>query len=720
MASTSMLGSPLLAEPHPDGAAPGRRRSAAAARWLAVLRTPVGASAGLLLAAVLVLAVLGPVLFTHRANVIDTNSILAGPSAKHWVGTDNLGRDLFYRVLVGTRLSIELALLATAIAVVAGMLLGTVPVLFGRRAGRLVGAAVNIAVAFPGLLLALFFAVIFGVGAKGAVLAIGFAGAPSFARLCQTLVAGIAERDFVAAARIAGVGRFRLLMRHVLPNIGEPLIVNATIGAGGALLAFAGLSFLGLGVQAPSYDWGRLLGDGLNGIYVHPAAALAPGVAVVVAGLAFNLFGEAVAKGIGLTTTIGGASLAGALARSGTGAGRDDGGRTDVASDPASDSASDSASNPESDSVLDVRDLSVTFPGVAGRPVRPVRGVSFSVGRSEAIGVVGESGSGKSLTALAIARLVEEPGRVDAARLSFLGTDLRTGSARAHRQLLGTSFAMVFQDPMTSFNPTRRIGRQLAEVAQQHQGMTRSQALARAVDRLRVVRVPGAQRRAHQYPHEFSGGMRQRAMIAMGVMGNPALIVADEPTTALDVTVQRQVLDLLGSIRAADGVAMLLISHDVTVVRQVCDRVLVMYAGRIVEDLPSVDLTSGHHPYTRALVAAVPDMHTDLDQPLTVIPGRPVDPANVPPGCAYAPRCPLADDHCRSEDPALIADGPRRRVACWHSDEAPVAVAMGKRTNTVLNASSAVGGSTALNTSTPLNTSTALDTSTAIGAQGRP
>jgi peptide/nickel transport system ATP-binding protein/peptide/nickel transport system permease protein len=627
-----------------------RRGRATATRWLGVLRTPVGAGAGLLLAAVLALAVLAPILWSHRANAYNTNEILQGASSRHWVGTDNLGRDLFFRVLVATRLSVELALLATAIAVVAGLVLGTTPVLLGRRAGRFVTAVVNVAVAFPGLLLALFFAVVFGVGAKGAVLAIGFAGAPGFARLTQTLVAGIAERDFVAAARIAGVGRIRLLLRHILPNIGEPLVVNATIGAGGALLGFAGLSFLGLGVQAPRYDWGRLLGDGLNGIYVHPAAALAPGVAVVIAGLAFNLFGEAVAKGVGLTTTIGRVPLPRRPARPSA--------EPVVLRKPAS-----------PDCVLDVRDLSVSFPGPGG-PVQPVRRVSFSVRRGEAVGVVGESGSGKSLTALALARLVEEPGQVDAERLEFLGTDLLAGAPRTHRHLLGTSLAMVFQDPMTSFNPTQRIGRQLAEVAREHQGMTRGQALARAVDRLRAVRVPAAQRRARQYPHEFSGGMRQRAMIGMGVMGNPALIVADEPTTALDVTVQRQVLRLLQAIRAADDVAILLISHDVTVVGQVCDRVLVMYAGQIVEDLPAAELgTAARHPYTRALVAAVPDMHTDLSVPLAVIPGRPVVPEDRPPGCPYAPRCPLADDRCSREDPPLVSDAAGRRVACWHAGE---------------------------------------------------
>jgi len=657
-----MTTSPLHADPAPGptavGAAPPRR-STGARRWLAVLRTPVGAGAGALLALVLLLAVLAPLLFSGRAEAVDTDHVLEGASAAHWVGTDNLGRDLFFRVLVATRLTVGLALLATLIAVVVGIVLGTAPLLLGRRAGRLVVAAVDIAVAFPGLLLALFFAVVFGVGMTGSVLAIGFAGAPAFARLTQTLAAGVAERDFVAAARVAGVGRVRLLLRHVLPNIGEPLVVNATIGAGGALLAFAGLSFLGLGVQAPAFDWGRLLQDGLSGIYVHPAAALAPGVAIVVAGLAFNLFGEAVAKGIGLTTTAGvvRSPRRAAAARAVQAAQADQG-------QPGTDRG-----RRDGRPVLDVRDLTVTFPGAAG-PVRPVRGVTFAVGAGEAVGVVGESGSGKSLTALAIARLVEHPGHVSAGRLDLLGTDLRTGSERSHRRLLGTSFAMVFQDPMTSFNPTQRIGRQLAEVAEQHSGLSRARALGRAVDRLRSVRIPAAERRARQYPHEFSGGMRQRAMIGMGLMGEPALIVADEPTTALDVTVQRQVLDLLQSIRTADDVALLLISHDVAVVRQVCDRVLVMYAGRVVEDLPAAELTTAaRHPYTRALVASVPDMSVDLDRPLPVIPGRPVDPAHQPPGCAYAPRCPLASRRCAEEDPDLVDDGNGRRVACWHASE---------------------------------------------------
>ncbi|AUI59241.1 dipeptide/oligopeptide/nickel ABC transporter permease/ATP-binding protein [Amycolatopsis sp. BJA-103] len=612
------------------------------AKWLAALRTPVGAFSATLLSLVIALAVLAPILWHDKAFAIDTEAIAQGSSAAHWLGTDDLGRDILFRVLVATRLSVLLAVLATVIGVVTGLVLGTLPSLLPRPAARLVTSAVNIAVAFPGLLLVLFFSVIFGVGTHGAVLAVGFALAPAFARLAQTLSASVAGQDFVSAARISGVGRIRLLVRHILPNIGEPLVVNATIGAGSSLLAFSGLSFLGIGVQAPDYDWGRLLGEGLNGIYVNPAAALAPGVAVVLAGLAFNLVGETVAGVIGVRT-----------------------GSRKLAPRPVTPAREDVAEDRD-DAVLVVENLQVAFPRPAGWTV-PVRGVSFTVHAGEAIGVVGESGSGKSLTGLAVSRLVEAPAMVTADRLDFAGKPLLTTPERDLRGLLGTSLAMVFQDPMTSFNPTRRIGRQLAEVAEQHQGLPRAKAFERAVDRLRAVRIPAAERRAKQYPHEFSGGMRQRAMIGMGLMGDPRLIIADEPTTALDVTVQRQLLRLLARTRAERNTAIILISHDIAVVSQTCERMLVMYAGRVVEDLPSAG--TPRHPYTRALLAATLDLETDRDAPLAVIPGRPPEPDRVPTGCAFADRCPAVTDRCRLEDPVLERVESGHRVACWQPHE---------------------------------------------------
>jgi peptide/nickel transport system ATP-binding protein/peptide/nickel transport system permease protein len=649
---------------------PPARRSRRPGAFRKAARSPLGIASGILLALILLLAILAPVLWTSQANALDVVNMRQGPSAKHWLGTNLLGQDIFYRVLVASRLSVGLALAATVIGVGAGLVLGTAPVVLGRRAGRFVTSVINVAVAFPALLLALFFAVIFGVGARGALLAVGFASAPAFARLVRTLSASVAGLDYIAAARIAGVSRFRLLTRHVLPNIGEPLIVNATIAAGDALLSFAGLSFLGLGVQAPSYDWGQLLNDGLQDIYTRPAEALGPGVAVVIAGLAFNLFGEALAVGLGTSGPRLGklrSAIAAAAAKS-----------LAVSAQPPPRTAA-------GDAVLHVSDLEVAFPG----GVHPVRGVSFTVHRGEAVGLVGESGSGKSLTALAVSRLLEHPAHVSASELTLLGQDLRATGGRGRatgamsdgelRRFLGIKAGLVFQDPMTSFNPVKRIGAQLAEVAAEHHGLSRRQAGQRAVERLRAVRIPRPEHRARQFPHELSGGMRQRAMIGMAIMGEPALVIADEPTTALDVTVQRQVLRLLKSIQAGtDGparasgssdMALLFISHDITVVGQVCDRVLVMYAGKVVESLPTADLAArARHPYTRALLAAVPSMETPRELPLAVIPGRPADPADLPAGCAFAARCAFADAKCLDADPALIPDDAGGEVACWHVD----------------------------------------------------
>ncbi|KRB73292.1 peptide ABC transporter ATP-binding protein [Nocardioides sp. Root190] len=604
--------------------------------------TPLGITGFALLALILFLAVFAPSIWGDRATTVDVPSALQGSSSEHWLGTDALGRDLFARVLVATRLSLELAAIATVIRVAVGLLLGTAPMFLGRRLGGVVMAAVTILVAFPALLVVLFLATIFGVGATGAVLAIGLAGAPSFARLCHTLFASVEASDYIAAARTAGVSRPRILFRHVLPNVAEPLVVSATIDMGYTLLAFAGLSFLGLGVQVPSYDWGQLMQDNLSRIYTDPLAAIGPGLAVVIAGLAFNFIGEAVARSFGTRDDV----------------------RRPVAPPRRVPASLRRQDQPD---LLTVEDLRVDFTTSRGVS-RPVRGVSFSVKAGEAVGIVGESGSGKSMTALAVAGLVDEAGVVDAGRLSFDGADLLDGGD--HRRLLGTSLAMVFQDPMTSFNPAHRIGAQLAEVGRTHQALGRRVAWARAVDRLQAVRVREPERRARQYPFEFSGGMRQRAMLAMGLMGSPRLVIADEPTTALDVTVQKEVLALLGEIREQEGAALLFISHDVSVVREVCDRVLVMYAGRIVEDLPASELDESSHPYTRALVAAVPHMETDTDRPLAVIPGQMIDPSESPAGCAFAARCPRASVRCGVEEPVLEVLPSGARVACWHPGEA--------------------------------------------------
>ncbi|MFB8038963.1 ABC transporter permease, partial [Streptomyces sp. NPDC056004] len=249
------------------------------------LQTPIGVTALTALLLVALVAVLGPVLLGDRAAQVDTDAINQGSSAAHLLGTDQLGRDIAARVVVATRLTLRLTLLAAVIGVGGGLLLGVAPAVVGRRLGRLITATVGVLVAFPGLLFLLFLATIFGVGTTGAVFAVGLAMVPPMARLVQNLTASVAGSDYVAAARILGVGRFRMVVRHLLPNIAEPSVLFATQATGGILVAFSGLSFLGLGVQPPQYDWGRLLNEQLNRIFVNPAAALAPGAAVVLTGL---------------------------------------------------------------------------------------------------------------------------------------------------------------------------------------------------------------------------------------------------------------------------------------------------------------------------------------------------------------------------------------------------------------------------------------------------
>lgn len=559
------------------------------------LRTPIGVTALTACLLVALVAVLGPVLLGDRAAQVDTDAINQGSSAAHLLGTDQLGRDIAARVVVATRLTLRLTLMAAVIGVGGGLLLGVAPAVVGRRLGRLITATVGVLVAFPGLLFLLFLATIFGVGSTGAVFAVGLAMVPPMARLVQNLTASIAGSDYVAAARILGVGRFRMVVRHLLPNIAEPSVLFATQATGGILVAFSGLSFLGLGVQPPQYDWGRLLNEQLNRIFVNPAAALAPGAAVVLTGLMFGLVGEVLAQAGGRRAPQ----------------------APETTPQEELGTPHEPAVEHDGGALVRARDLRVTFPG--GR--QAVRGISLDIGAGEAVGLVGESGSGKSLSALALADLVPHPGLVSAAALGFDGHDLRADPR------LGTELAMVFQDPMASLNPALRVGLQLAEVAEVHLGASRAEATARAVDRLDAVRIATPGRRARQRPHEYSGGMRQRAVIAMGLMGKPKLIIADEPTTALDVAVQRQVLDLLAEVREESGAALLLISHDLAVVAQVCERVLVMYAGLVVENLPVTELLGGAaHPYTRALVGAVPTMTTDRGTELATIPGRPPEP----------------------------------------------------------------------------------------------
>ncbi|WP_341934656.1 dipeptide/oligopeptide/nickel ABC transporter permease/ATP-binding protein [Microbacterium sp. LWO14-1.2] len=568
------------------------------------LLTPTAIAAVVGAALLAFLAIAGPLLWGAAADTTDVSSRLLGASAAHPFGTDELGRDILARVLAATRLTLLLTLGATAIALAGGVVFGLVASILPRYPRRWFTGLLDILLAFPWLLMVLFFTVIWGATATGAMLAIGFAGIPSFARLVYNLASSVSGRDYVRAARVVGVGPVGILVRHVLPNIANPFFVNAAATASVTLLSFAGLSFLGLGVQAPAYDWGRMLQEGILRIYVNPLAAIGPGIAIVLAGLVFTLLSEAVAatRGAGLRAVAARATGAVTLASRRTG-------RVPAATEPAS------------DIVAEITDLRIAFPTADGGAVERVRGVDLRIARGEIVGIVGESGSGKSLTAMALAGLLGDDAIVTTSGHRFDDLDMTRTLTASDRARLGVELGMIFQDPLTSLNPALTIGRQLTEVPEVHMGMRPTQARARAADALSAVGIANAASRLTQYPHEFSGGMRQRAMIGMALTGRPRLIVADEPTTALDVTVQRQVMGVLHRAQEETGAAIVFISHDIALVSAFCDRVIVMKDGLVVESLAADRIREdARHPYTRALIACLPDMTSDRTRPLPVIP----------------------------------------------------------------------------------------------------
>ena len=418
----------------------------------------------------------------------------------------------------------------------------------------------------------------------------------------------------------------------MLPNVAEPLLLTLMLTMGDALLALAGLSLLGVGVQPPSYDWGGMLTEGIQRIYVTPIVVVGPAVAIIFAALGFNLLGESLAKG-------------------GT-AGRDPpaaSGRPSFLR-PSSMTERGAGRRPR-ETVLDVRGLSVAFPGGSV----PVRDVSITVEPGEIVGIVGESGSGKSLTAMAIAELLPVRAQATTVRRLLFGHDLGSLGNAARRRLLGRSLSIVYQDPMASLNPALRVDRQLGEVAEVHEGLSRREARKRSVERLRSVRIGSPERRARNYPHELSGGMRQRVMIAMGLMGSPQLIIADEPTTALDVTVQQQIIKLLDDVAPRRGRRR---SSSRTTSRSfpaVPARARDVRGPHCRGARRATLVRQPAHPYTAALLASVPTMETDRDRPFVSIPGRAAGPFDHSPGCPFAPRCPAASERCQGASGADAA-----------------------------------------------------------------
>ena len=302
--------------------------------------------------------------------------------------------------------------------------------------------------------------------------------------------------------------------------------------------------------------------------------------------------------------------------------------------------------------------------------VHAVRGVDLSIHEGEVLGVVGESGSGKSVTMKSIIRILPDSAVVTADALSFAGEDLTHLSEKQYRHIRGNAISMIFQDPMTSLNPLKRVGDHIVEVLQRHRHMDKKEAEAEAIEMLRKVGVPSPEQRVKQYPHEFSGGMRQRALIAMALACNPKMLIADEPTTALDVTIQAQILDLIRELQRENGMTVVLITHDLGVVASMCDRIAVMYCGLIMEQGTTDEIFyEPKHPYTKALLRSVPAINEETSERLKPIEGQAPSVANPPPGCPFAPRCPIARPSCSEAIPDMVAYGEGHIARCPYGEE---------------------------------------------------
>lgn len=535
-----------------------------------------------LLTALVLVAIIAPPALGQAAEQLTPNAAL-GPSAEHWLGTDDFGRDLLSRTLVATRLTLLMTAGAAAISVVCGAVIGMAIWLSGRRVREIALRILETAVAYPSLIFALVIAAVLEPGVSSAVIAIGIAGIPGFARITANLASSVSNSEYVVTARLLGVSPVRIAARHMLPNMAEPLLILSATVFALSLVEISALSFIGLGVQSPQYDFGRLLNDSLGALYTQPVEAVGPSVMIALTGLSVMLIGDALA--------------AHADPRAKRSFFRRVLARTRII--PAQVTGADTA-------LVRVENLRISIPNRA----ELVKGVSLSINPGEVVALVGESGSGKSLTAMAIAGLSSEDLAVEAELLRVGEMNML---AAPDQSRLAKEISIVYQDPGTTFNPSLRMGSQLTEVLRTHLGMGGAKARKVITEALASMNITEPAQRLRQHPHELSGGMRQRAMIAASIVTSPKLIVADEPTTALDVTVQADVLRQFRRIHREQGTAMLFISHDLGVVEALCDTILVMKSGEIVERLTAAQLAARdvHHPYTKALLAAIPTL--DLD-----------------------------------------------------------------------------------------------------------
>ena len=586
---------------------------------------------------VVAVAVMAPLLTNYSP--LASGPPVKPPSGDHWFGTDAIGRDIFSRVAYGARSSLVIGLCATAAAIVAASVLGSIAATAGKAVSEVLMRVLDIIMSFPGIALAAVFVAVFGNSLPVLVFAIGFLYVPQLSRVVRANVIAAFGEDYVSASRVLGASTAHILLKHVARNCIAPIAVFATVLVADAVVFEASLSFINAGVKPPNPSWGNILADGkqllLTGAWWP---TFFPGLMILLTVLALNILAE------GLTDALAAPAVKPAAASKPDNevvAEANTLGQTSAEEAAASLNESLSALaeaeknndrrlvfDGADDNLIEVRNFSIQFPNSHG-DVKIVDNVNFTVRAGETMGLVGESGCGKSITAMAIMGLLPKTAKLSG-EIIYNGKNLLELSPQEHNALRGHEIAMIYQDALSALNPSMLIRTQMKQ-------LTKRGGKRTAEELLELVGLD-PERTLQSYPHELSGGQRQRVLIAMALTRNPRLLIADEPTTALDVTVQHQVVQLLNDLREKLGFAMIFVSHDLALVGRLAHKITVMYAGQVVEQGTTREiLTDPRHEYTRGLLGSVLSIEAGVDR-LYQVPGTVPSPREFVDGDRFAPR----------------------------------------------------------------------------------
>jgi peptide/nickel transport system permease protein len=625
-------------------------------RPLRLLRRPLAAICLAYLVLVCAASLAAPLIAPYGPTETDLTHVLSGPSGRHLLGTDTLGRDLLSRLLFGGRLSLEGALEATLVFVLIGVPLGLLAGYYGGWLDRVTSWFIDLAFTVPAIVVLLVILAVVGNRPAVAMMALGLLAAPGLARLVRATTLAGREELYVAAARVSGLPDRHIIAKQILPRLFGPIVIRCSLFAGEALIAQTGLDYLGLGSQPPTATWGGMVAEASAAIERQPWMLVPSGVAIGLTVLAFALLGDSVQDAV-----LGRTSRSGRPPATASAPQRD-------CDEAVKDGRGDSpATAPhEVQSLLSLHGVCVAVPH-SGSWQAVVSDVDLDVAAGETVGLVGESGCGKSVTARAVLRL-PNGGRVISGRMIFEGREIAGLADSDMRRVRGSQIALISQEPAGSLDPCRTVGRQLRELVQLHDGLGRQAAGKQVLELLQAVRLPEPDAVARRYPHQLSGGMAQRVCIAMALSGRPKLLIADEPTTALDVTVQAEILDLLRELQRETGMAILLITHDWGVVADTCSRAYVMYAGQVVEasDIGAM-VAEPRHPYTAGLLNSAPSRAIKGAE-IAAIEGTVPDPADWPVGCRFHPRCPYATAACSAGPIPMLAPAAARVTRCIHHE----------------------------------------------------